>query len=98
VDSHPELSKMKVGLYSPCMGSNSQYKAIYRRPDLFENVSCMCSPMVVSMHAISSAFFEVQGISGYQELIDYELLKMGASLAAEMTPNISPREWRCLCS
>jgi hypothetical protein len=89
VDSHPALSKMTVGLYSQCMGGNSQYEAIYRRPDLFENVRCMCSPMVVSMAAIYSAMSELQGISQYQELIDLELLKMGGWLAAEMTPHLS---------
>lgn len=81
-----------TGLYSQCMGGNSQYEAIYRRPDLFENVLCMCSPMVVSMAAIFSAMSELQGISQYQELIDLELLKMGAFTAAEMTPNFLPRE------
>jgi pimeloyl-ACP methyl ester carboxylesterase len=88
VDSHPTLGRMKVGLYSQCMGGNSQYEAIYRRPDLFENVLCMCSPMVVSMSAIYSAFSELQGVSQYQELIDLELLKMGAFTAAEMTPQL----------
>ena len=89
VDSHPALSKMTVGLYSQCMGGNSQYEAIDRRPDLFENVRCMCSPMVVSMAAIYSAMSELQGVSQYQELIDFELLKMGGWLAAEMTPHLS---------
>jgi pimeloyl-ACP methyl ester carboxylesterase len=88
VDAHPTLSKMKVGLYSQCMGGNSQYHAIDRRPDLFENVVCMCSPMVVSMAAIYSAMSELQGVSQYQELIDLELLKMGAFVAAEMTPHL----------
>src|SRR5262245_51557779 len=88
VDSHPTLSKMKVGLYSQCMGGNSQYHAIYRRPDLFKNVLCMCSPMVVSMAAIYDAFSELQGIREYQKLIDLELLKMGAFVAAEMTPHL----------
>jgi pimeloyl-ACP methyl ester carboxylesterase len=83
IDSHPALGLMKVGLYSQCMGGNSQYEAIYWRPDLFENVVCMCSPMVVSMAAIFSAFSELQGISQYQELIDFELIKMGAFTAAE---------------
>jgi hypothetical protein len=76
VDTHPTLGKMKVGLYSQCMGGNSQYEAIARRPELFENVQCMCSPMVVSMAAIYSAMSEIQGVSQYQELIDLELLKM----------------------
>ncbi|MDO4625911.1 MAG: alpha/beta hydrolase [Pasteurellaceae bacterium] len=86
VDAHPELSKMDVGLYSQCMGGNSQYRAIYERPELFANVKCMVSPMVVSMSAIFDAFSELQGIQQYQELIDLELLKMGAFTAAEMTP------------
>jgi pimeloyl-ACP methyl ester carboxylesterase len=88
VDNHPTLSKMKVGLYSQCMGGNSQYEAIYRRPDLFANVLCMCSPLVPSMASIFSAFSELQGVSQYQELIDLELLKMGAFVAAEMTPQL----------
>jgi hypothetical protein len=83
------LSKMTVGLYSQCMGANSQYEAISRRPDLFENVRCMGSPMVVSMVAIYSAMSELQGVSHYQELIDLELLKMGAFVAAEMTSHLS---------
>lgn len=87
VDSHPTLSKMRVGLYSQCMGGNSQYHAIHRRPELFEDVACMCSPMVVSMSAIYDAFSELQGIRQYQELIDLELLKMGGFVAAEMTPH-----------
>ncbi|MHC2068615.1 alpha/beta hydrolase family protein [Bremerella sp. T1] len=87
VDAHPELSKMDVGLYSQCMGGNSQYHAIHRHPELFENVKCMVSPMVVSMAAIYDAFSELQGIQQYQELIDLELLKMGAFVAADMTPH-----------
>ncbi|MEQ9489082.1 MAG: alpha/beta hydrolase [Alphaproteobacteria bacterium] len=86
VDAHPDLGKMTVGLYSQCMGGNSQYEAIYRHPELFENVRCMVSPMVVSMSAIYDAFSEIQGVSQYQELIDLELLKMGGWVAAEMTP------------
>ncbi|MCC6198586.1 MAG: alpha/beta hydrolase, partial [Burkholderiales bacterium] len=88
VDSPPTLGRMKVGLYSQCMGGNSQYEAIYRRPELFANVRCLCSPMVVSMSAIYSAFSELQGVSQYQELIDLELLKMGAFTMAEMTPQL----------
>ncbi|MCA8978485.1 MAG: alpha/beta hydrolase [Planctomycetes bacterium] len=88
VDAHPRLGKMKVGLYSQCMGGNSQYEAIARHPELFENVLGMCSPMVVSMSAIFDAFSELQGVQQYQELIDLELLKMGGFVAAEMTPQL----------
>jgi pimeloyl-ACP methyl ester carboxylesterase len=89
VDHHPALREMTVGLYSQCMGGNAQYEAIARRPELFANVRCLCSPMVVSMAAIFSAMSEIQGVSEYQELIDLELVKMGGWLAAEMTPQLS---------
>lgn len=88
VDSHPTLGKMKLGLYSQCTGGNAQYEAIYRQPGLFENILCMCCPMVVSMGAIFEAFSELQGINGYLELIDFELIKMGAYTAAEMNPQL----------
>ncbi len=88
VDAHPDLGRMRVGLYSQCMGGNSQYHAIHRRPELFENVACLVSPMVVSMAAIYDAFSDLQGVRQYQPLIDLELLKMGAFVAAEMTPHL----------
>lgn len=88
VDNHPKLSKMKVALYSQCMGGNSQYRAIMERPDLFENVKCMVNPMVVSMSAVFDAFSEIQGVQQYQELIDLELMKIGAFTAGEMTPHL----------
>ena len=88
VDKHPRFSKMTVGLYSQCMGGNSQYEAIARHPEMFANVRCMCSPLVPSMAAIFLAFSELQGVAQYQELIDLELLKMGGFPAADMTPQL----------
>jgi hypothetical protein len=79
---------MTVALFSQCMGGNSQYEAIARHPELFANVKCMCSPLVPSMSAIFLAFSELQGVAQYQELIDLELLKMGAFPAADMTPQL----------
>jgi pimeloyl-ACP methyl ester carboxylesterase len=84
VDKHPRLGKMKVALFSQCLGGVSQYAAITKRPELFENVLCMCSPLVPNMPAIFEAFSELQGISQYQELIDLELLKLGGFPAADM--------------
>jgi hypothetical protein len=86
VDNDPRLSRMTVGLYSQCMGGMSQYEAIRRHPELFENVRCMFSPLVPSMPAIFQAFSELQGIAQYQELIDLEILKMGGFPAADMNP------------
>ena len=40
------------------------------------------------MSAIFQAFSELQGVVQYQELIDLELLKMGAFPAADMTPQL----------
>ena len=79
---------MKIGLYSQCTGGNAQYEAIFRHPKMFENIRCMCCPMVVSMGAIFSAFSELQGINQYLELIDFELIKMGAYTAEEMNPQM----------
>lgn len=88
VDAHPRLSQMKVALFSQCMGGVSQYAAITKHPELFGNVRCMCSPLVPNMTAIFEAFSGLQGISQYQELIDLELLKMGAFPAADMGGDI----------
>ena len=87
VDNHPTLWKMKVALYSQCMGGNSQCHAIHRRPDVRKR-AMHGEPHGVSMAAIYDAFSELQGVRQYQELIDLELLKMGAFVAAEMTPHL----------
>lgn len=84
VDAHPELSKMTVGLYSQCLGGVSQYHAIARHPELFENVRCMVSPLVPSMSAIFDAFSALLGVQQYQPLLDLELMKMGGFTAEEM--------------
>lgn len=84
VDAHPRLGKMRVALFSQCLGGVSQYAAISKRPELFRNARCMCSPLVPNMPAIFQAFTELQGVSQYQELIDLELLKLGGFPAADM--------------
>ncbi|MGX2975758.1 alpha/beta hydrolase family protein [Ursidibacter arcticus] len=84
VDNHPELSKMKVALYSQCLGADSQYRAMLERPELFENVQCMVNPLVVNMPFIFDAFSELYGIHQYQELVDLELIKLGGFTAEEM--------------
>lgn len=40
------------------------------------------------MSGIFQAFSEFQGVAPYQELIDLQLLEMGASPAADMTPQL----------
>jgi pimeloyl-ACP methyl ester carboxylesterase len=85
VDAHPRLSKMKVALYSQCLGGVSQYAAITKHPELFENVLCMCSPLVPNMVSVFGKLSGNQGIDQYQELIDLEIMKLGGFPAADMS-------------
>ena len=85
VDAHPRLSQMKVALYSQCLGGVSQYAAITKHPELFENVLCMCSPLVPNMASVFAKLSEAQDIQQYQELIDLEILKLGGWAAADMS-------------
>ncbi|WP_374033742.1 alpha/beta hydrolase family protein [Bdellovibrio bacteriovorus] len=85
VDAHPRLSKMKVALFSQCLGGISQYAAITKHPELFQNVTCLLSPLVPNMTAIYEKMSVGLGISNYQELIDLELLKLGGFPAAAMS-------------
>jgi len=87
VDSHSELSRMKVALFSQCLGGISQYVAIARRPDLFENVRCLCSPMIPTPEGLIDQALQRMGIPQYKELVDLELLKMGAFTAHESSPH-----------
>ncbi|MCA9113331.1 MAG: alpha/beta hydrolase, partial [Planctomycetaceae bacterium] len=77
VDAHPRLGKMKVALFSQCLGGVSQYAAITKHPELFENVTCLCSPLVPNMASVFSKLGAAQGIAQYQELIDLEIMKLG---------------------
>ena len=94
VDAHPELSKMKVGLLSRCTGGNAQYEAISRHPELFENVSCMVSPMVVSMEAFTSNYANsvVEGAGDFPEILDFEQVKAGGLKNSDMTPHLFAKD------
>jgi len=92
VDAHPRLSGMKLGLYSQCTGGNAQYEAMARRPELFENVLCMLSPLVVSMTSLMGQFAKLQGVAEYMKEMDAEQTKLGGFTNAEMTPHLfAPR-------
>ena len=89
VDSHPQLKNMKVALFSQCLGGISQYVAIARRPELFENVLCMCSPLVPTPEGLIDRALQRMGLPQYQELMDLELVKIGAFTASESSPQIA---------
>lgn len=90
VASHPELSKMKVGLLSRCTGGNAQYEAISRHPELFEEVECMVSPLVVSMEVFTKNYANsvLEGAGDFPELLDFEQVKAGGLANREMTPHL----------
>ena len=88
VDAHPHLSKMKLGLYSLCTGGNAQYEAMSRRPEMFGNVLCMLSPLVVSMTALMGQFAKLNGVDDYLDAMDFEQKKLGGFANAEMTPHL----------
>jgi pimeloyl-ACP methyl ester carboxylesterase len=85
VDTHPHLGKMKVALFSQCLGGVSQYAAIAKRPELVENVTCLCSPLVPNMASVFGKRSRKQGIGQYQELIDLEIMKLGGFPSADMS-------------
>lgn len=88
VDAHPRFSKMNVSLFSQCLGGISQYAAIAKHPELFENVKCLASPLVPIMASVFQKLSDAQGIGQYQELIDLEIMKLGGFPAADMTGTI----------
>ena len=87
VDAHPQLGKMQVALLSRCMGANSQYEAIHRHPELFENVVSMMSPLPVSMTALMTRMATLQGVEQYLEELDEAQKLLGGLTNAEMGPH-----------
>ena len=77
---------MKVGLYSRCTGGNAQYEAMYRHPELFENIQCFFGPLTVSMTALMQTFANLMGVGNYMELMDLEQVKLGGFTNGEMHP------------
>ena len=86
VQSHPVLSKMKCALYNRCTGGNAAYEAMFRRPELFENIKCFFGPLTVSMTALMTSFAGLMGLNQYMELMDLEQIKLGGFTNGEMRP------------
>ena len=86
VQNHPKLSKMKGALYNRCTGGNAAYEAMYRHPELFEEVKCFFGPLTVSMTALMTSFAGLMGLDTYMELMDLEQIKLGGFTNGEMRP------------
>ena len=81
---------MKVGLLSRCTGGNAQYEAISRNPDLFEDVACMVSPLVVSMESFTRNYANsvLEGAGEFPEILDAEQVNLGGLRNRDMTPHL----------
>lgn len=88
VDTHPELSQMRVGLLSRCTGANAQFEAIHRQPALFDNVACLMCPLPVSMTALMTAFATLQGVEAHMDRLDHEQVKLGGFKNGDMNPQV----------
>ncbi|MEM9548568.1 MAG: alpha/beta hydrolase [Bacteroidota bacterium] len=86
VQNHPKLSRMKCALYNRCTGGNAAYEAMYRRPELFEEIKCFFGPLTVSMTALMTSFAGLMGLDNYMELMDLEQIKLGGFTNGEMHP------------
>jgi len=86
VQNHPKLSQMKCALYNRCTGGNAAYEAMYRRPELFENIKCFFGPLTVSMTALMRSFAGLMNLDQYMELMDLEQIKLGGFTNGEMRP------------
>ncbi len=86
VKNDPKLSKMKCGLYNRCTGGNAAYEAMYRSPELFEDIKCFFGPLTVSMTALMTSFAGLMGLDNYMELMDLEQIKLGGFTNREMRP------------
>lgn len=86
VQNHPKLNTMKVALYNRCTGGNAAYEAMYRHPELFEEVKCFFGPLTVSMTALMTSFAGLMGLDTYMELMDLEQIKLGGFTNGEMRP------------
>lgn len=86
VQNHPKLSKMKCALYNRCTGGNAAYEAMYRHPELFEEIKCFFGPLTVSMTALMTSFASLMGLGHYMELMDLEQIKLGGFTNGEMHP------------
>ncbi len=86
VQNHPKLSKMKCALYNRCTRGNAAYEAMYRRPELFEDIQCFFGPLTVSMTALMTSFAGLMGLDKYMELMDLEQVKLGGFTNGEMRP------------
>jgi hypothetical protein len=64
IRSRGDLARPKIALFSRCLGCNSSFFAIARRPELFDDVRCMVGVQPLSVAAIMQRMIEIAGVPG----------------------------------
>jgi len=77
---------MTCAVYKRCTGGNAAYEAMFRLPELFEEIQCFFGPLTVSMTALMRSFAGLMGLDQYMELMDLEQIKLGGFTNGEMRP------------
>lgn len=62
VRSREDTKHMTIGLFSRCLGANSTFLAMHRRPEAFKDVRCMVAPQPLSIDAMTGKTLKNLGI------------------------------------
>jgi hypothetical protein len=85
-----ETRRMRIGLFSRCLGCSSTFRAMSDDPRAFEGVRCLVGPQPVTMEVIMARRLEMAGVPA-ERIGDLErlvVLRTGIPFAARQ-----PREW-----
>lgn len=86
VRGHPELSKMKLGLFSRCCGGNATMIAMTKHPEYFTDVLAMVSPQPVSLRPFYERIAEILGITDRLDDIEREIELITSFKFDDMSP------------
>lgn len=74
VRSREDTKHMKIGLFSRCLGANSTFWAMRRRPEVFKDVRCVVAPQPLSVDAmISKTLKSLEIDAKYMEDVDEKI-------------------------
>ncbi|RKN83534.1 alpha/beta hydrolase [Ulvibacterium marinum] len=90
IRNRPDTSKMKIGLFSRCLGCDATFYAMQSNPEVFNQVSCLVGAQPVSEEIILGKQLELSGIpiERLKDLNELMVLKTSLSIAER-----DAREW-----
>ncbi|KAL2210549.1 alpha/beta-hydrolase [Sarocladium strictum] len=81
VRSREETRHMTIGLFSRCLGANSTFFAMDRRPEVFKDVRCVVAPQPLSTDALMLKTLVSSGLDlGYMKTLD-TMMKQSTSFS-----------------